>query len=138
MKRPSVFALLVPVVGVFAMLSPGAALFAIGASVVIGAAFLVDRICCALEEPARLAVKRLLHRRCIKPPASLVANGVVLTVVLFSLGFLWNSLPVRISLIPSAWMLSMLNIAAHLLSLGSFVCLLGFLQYAPDFRGSRG
>jgi len=138
MKHPVVCALLIPVVGVSVIASPGATACFIGMSVVIFGACQFDRLCCSLQAPIRLALKRLLHTRFVKPPANLVSNGVVLSVVLFSLGFLWNSLHVTIPPMPGGSILSMLNIVAHLLCLGGFISLLGFLQSAPDFRSSRG
>jgi len=134
MKRPSANILLLPAAGLVFAFAPNVmtSVFAV-ATVVIGSC-LFDRVCIG----ARALCEAAIHRQYVKPPSNLVVIGVVLSVVFVVLGFFWNPLNISVAAVPLKLYVSLLSITGHLLCLGTFVVFLYLLQYAPDFRSSRG
>lgn len=141
MKRPATCALIVPVAGAVAAFAPGAATcFVLIGAIVFGTCVL-DSLCSGAREWALSVVRNAHHnhhRRNIKPPANLLSSGVILSVVFVAIGFFWNTVNATVSLMPFRLVMSIVSIAAHFVCLGIFICLLGLLQFAPDFRKTGG
>jgi hypothetical protein len=134
MKQPLCMAAGVSVSGALYFVAPTVlgCLLAI-AALIIGF-YLFDQLLVVVRE----LLNAVIHRQSVKPPASLVVFGVILSVVCTAIGFFWKPGTVTVSVVPFRAIWTVISIAGHFACLGALAFSVSVIQAAPKFRDSSG
>jgi hypothetical protein len=134
MKRPTLITVLAPIPVCLTLYAPSVMGCVLAGAALVFGFCLFDQLLVAVRDSVITAV----HRQSFKPPANIVAIGVILSVVCTAIGFFWNPHAISVPTVSIRLILTTLSIAGHVACLGAMVFALKVIQAAPNLRDSRG